>query len=301
MNLCVAIRTNKWTANEQRVFDQLSQALGDAFKVVFHNRASDLELPIDCVDINDSVISEMELRPVADWGWRCGDYAYYALRQAYPDFDHYMLVEPDVYFGGDVSAFFEHLSRFSQDVIGLNIEEFDPNHVFARSVKDVPPKRAIFAMTRFSAKALDYAYQKRKNYALLNIRERVYANDEVFCFSYLLDNSDMEVADFSTISPGWFENVQFDTAPDLLVEHVDRDAGHLNKVIHPVVDRAFFKTALAKRMVGRVGVLEGSASALQSMTKQDLDEIAEIARVQLREHLRRFERSTKEESTNVRN
>lgn len=289
MSMVVALRTNKWTVNEQRVCDQLHAILGDTLKVVFHNRPVDFTPPIACVDINDTVITDMGLRTVSDWGWRCGDYAYYALRKAYPDYDHYMLVEPDVYFAGDPAAFFDHLARFSHDVIGLRIEDFDPKHIFARRVGDVAPKRAIFAMTRFSGRALDYAYDKRQAYSARAIPEAAYSNDELFTFSHVLAHGDMTVADFADIAPAWFSDAQFDTAPDLLIEHVDHDFANQNKILHPVVDREFFKIALAKRMVGRVGILGRSARALHSMTEQDLDDIADIARGQFRQHLRAYE------------
>ena len=55
------------------------------------------------------------------------------------------------------------------------------------------------------------------------------------------------------------------------------------------IDREFFKKALAKRMVGRRGVLSQSSRALSAMSAQEMDDIADIARDQLREHLRGYE------------
>ena len=55
------------------------------------------------------------------------------------------------------------------------------------------------------------------------------------------------------------------------------------------IDREFFKKALAKRMVGRSGVLSQSSRALSAMSAQEMDDIADIARDQLREHLRGYE------------
>jgi hypothetical protein len=55
------------------------------------------------------------------------------------------------------------------------------------------------------------------------------------------------------------------------------------------IDREFFKKALAKRMVGRTGVLSQSSRALSAMSAQEMDDIADIARDQLREHLRGYE------------
>lgn len=294
MTTVVAIRTNKWGVNEQRVYDQLSSVLGADLKVVFHNRPSDFTPPMDCVDINDKVISNMGLRVISDWGWRCGDYAYFALRQAYPNYDHYMLVEPDVYFAGDRAAFFDHLQGLTQDIVGLNIEKFDPKHRFARRVDDVTAMRAIFAMTRFSGRALDIAFKERQIYSQKKIPEFVYSNDEAFMFSYLMSDTSLTVADLGEVASDWFHDAQFDVGPDLLIEHVDQDFSGKNKVIHPVVDREFFKKALAKRMVGRTGVLNNASRGLNAMSSDDLDDIANIARDQLREHLRGFEtRETK--------
>ena len=67
------------------------------------------------------------------------------------------------------------------------------------------------------------------------------ANDELFMFSYLLAAGMFRVADLMTVAPDWFVDVQFDTAPDLLVEHVEIDFISKNKILHPVVDREFFK------------------------------------------------------------
>jgi len=55
------------------------------------------------------------------------------------------------------------------------------------------------------------------------------------------------------------------------------------------IDREFFKKALTKRMVGRTGVLSQSSRALSAMSAQEMDDIADIARDQLREHLRGYE------------
>ena len=44
-----------------------------------------------------------------------------------------------------------------------------------------------------------------------------------------------------------------------------------------------------KRMVGRTGVLSQSSRALSAMSAQEMNDIADIARDQLREHLRGYE------------
>lgn len=285
----IGIRTNKWTVNEQRVFDALSDYWGDNIKVVFHNRPDDCVLPCGVVDINDAVIENMQLRVIHDWGWRCGDYAYYALRQAHPDYEYYWLIEPDVFLSGDVRAFFSLFDAESADVIGLDVAEFDPNHRFATQVGNAKPMRAIFALTRFSGAAIDFAFKRRVNYASKSVPPYNYSNDELFMFSHTLSRDEFKLGQFRDIAPTWFSDVQFDTNPDLIDALVEQDLKGQNKILHPVVDRMTFARALAKRMVGRTGVLGQNKTELRALSSSELDQLADYARDELRNHLRAFE------------
>lgn len=285
----IAIRTNKWTVNEQRIFDALSDYWGDNIKVVFHNRPDDCVPPCGVVDINDAVIEKMQLRVIHDWGWRCGDYAYYALRQAHPDYEYYWLIEPDVFLSGDARAFFSLFEAESADVIGLDVAEFDPNHRFATHVGNAKPMRAIFALTRFSGAAIDFAYKRRVNYATKSVPPYNYANDELFMFSHTLSRDEFKLGQFREIAPTWFADVQFDSNPDLIDALVEQDLKGQNKILHPVVDRMTFARALAKRMVGRTGVLGQNKTELRALSSSELDQLADYARDELRNHLRAFE------------
>jgi hypothetical protein len=285
----IGIRTNKWTVNEQRVFDALSDYWGDNIKVAFHNRPDDCEPPCGVVDINDAVIEKMQLRVIHDWGWRCGDYAYYAIRQAHPDYDYYWLIEPDVFLSGDARAFFSLFESESADVIGLDVAEFDPNHRFATHVGNAKPMRAIFALTRFSGAAIDFAYKRRVNYGSKSVPPYNYANDELFMFSHTLSRDEFKLGQFRDIAPTWFADVQFDTNPDLIDAMVEQDLKGQNKILHPVVDRMTFARALAKRMVGRTGVLGQNKTELRALSSSELDQLADYARDELRNHLRAFE------------
>ena len=62
-----------------------------------------------------------------------------------------------------------------------------------------------------------------------------------------------------------------------------------NKILHPVVDRMTFARALAKRMVGRTGVLGQNKTELRALSSSELDQLADYARDELRNHLRAFE------------
>ena len=285
----IGIRTNKWTVNEQRVFDALSDYWGDDIKVVFHNRPEDCVPPCDVVDINDALIEKMQLRAIHDWGWRCGDYAYYALRQAHPDYKYYWLIEPDVFVSGEARAFFSLFEAESADVIGLDVAEFDPNHRFATHVGNAKPMRAIFALTRFSGAAIDFAYRRRVNYASKSVPPHNYANDELFMFSHTLSRAEFKLGQFREIAPTWFADVQFETNPDLIDALVEQDLKGQNKILHPVGDRMTIARALANGMVGRTGVLSQNITELRALSSSELDKLADYARDELRNHLRAFE------------
>ena len=50
-----------------------------------------------------------------------------------------------------------------------------------------------------------------------------------------------------------------------------------------------FARALAKRMVGRTGVLKQNKTELSALSSTELDQLADCARDELRNHLRAFE------------
>ena len=70
---------------------------------------------------------------------------------------------------------------------------------------------------------------------------------------------------------------------------VEQDLKGQNKILRPVVDRMTFARALAKRMVGRTGVLCQNKTELRALSSSELDQLADYARDELRNHLRAFE------------
>ena len=116
-----------------------------------------------------------------------------------------------------------------------------------------------------------------------------YANDELFMFSHTLSRDEFKLGQFRDIAPTWFADVQFDTNPDLIDALVEQDLKGQNKILHPVVDRMTFARSLAKRMVGRTGVLKQNKTELRALSSSELDQLADYARDELRNHLRAFE------------
>lgn len=287
MKHIIAIRTNKWTEEEKRLLASLRPYWGDNVVVVFHNRPEGLELPLEVVDVSDEWVSKHDLRNTGDWGWRCGDYFYYALRAAKPDFDYYWLVEPDVLLGGDVGAFFNLFDDEKTDALGYNLYEFkQPKHRFARGMSDIPLWVAIFPLTRFSGRALDMLIEKRKINSTRRIRNRLFANDELFSFSTVMDEKGMSARRINDVAPDWFEGVQFATDPDQLIDTLPSGPDAPNKIYHPVRGHESFKRGVAARLGIPPGYLKRMRASLKYMSDEDLVEIADKAGVAILAALR---------------
>lgn len=275
MKAIAAIRTHQWGEDQERVLASLRPVFGDDIVVVFHNRPEGVLPPVDVVDINDDWLAENGLRYLKDWGWRCGDYFYYALRQARPAYDYYWLIEPDVYFGGPAEGFFKPFEAVTKDALGYKLAEESQSR-FSKSIQDVDPYSAIFALTRFSGQALDILFRRRQEFGTRSIKPRFFANDEVFAFSYLNATPGMTSGRLEDFVPDWFEGTQFLGNPDILIEVLDGDPATRGKVFHPVLSRIKFKQELAKRITHeRSHFLKKMVASLQELSDEERVEIAE--------------------------
>jgi hypothetical protein len=288
MTTLVGIRTHAWGEDQARLFAQLEPVLGSNLRIVFHNRPEGLRLPAPVVDLSDEMLANLGLRPVPDWGWRCGDYALHALRAADPGADHYWMIEPDVWFSGDPAAFFGQTAALSQDLLGVQIESLRPDHRFSRGIPDLAPHRTIFALIRVSARALDRLLPLRQAYGRTGVGARFFSNDEVFVTSSILADPDLTSASLADLLPDWFPPGAMRTDPDILLESLDGAAGQ--GVFHPVRGRASFRSAVAGRLAQNTHFLAAMRDSLGRLTDEELTGIAAEAAIQLDRSLRQAAR-----------
>jgi len=279
MKQIAAIRTNKWTEEEERLLASLQPAFGEDLVVVFHNRPEGLEIPVEVVDISDEWVVSSGLRLVSDWGWRCGDYFYYRLRTARPEYDYYWLIEPDVYFSADTAEFFERFDGERGDALGLKPVKYKATaHRFATSLVDMDIYQAIFALTRFSGKALDHLFDKRVESADLLHGPRFYPNDELFSFSHIHAHPGMTISDLAAHASDWFEHGIFTPDPDVLYDVAKDWAADKSWAMHPVRGRETYKKALTTRLYSHIGFLRRHKQSLAQLNDADIEEIADKAR-----------------------
>lgn len=277
MRTLCAIRTYRWTEEEQRLADALRPVFGDDLAVAFHNRPDDVDPGIKVADFNDDWVARQGLRAWFDYGWRCGDYAYYALREAFPDYDYYWLIEPDVYFTGDPAGYFACFDTAPEDLLGLRIVDGRRGHPYAGTLNDVPLKRAIFAMTRLSGRALDALLPLRVENVAKPTHERGAANDEMFVFSTVAAQPDLTVGGLEHYAPSWFDGAYFDTDPDMLIDMVDAQSADQNHVYHPVRGRADFLNAICTRLATPRNGVMAMGPSIACLTDDEMNEIARAA------------------------
>lgn len=289
MKKVAAIRTHRWGEDEQRLYDTLRPIFGDDLAVVFHDRPAnlDLNLHLKVIDITGAWVKKQGLRGVRDWGWRCGDYFYFALREACPDYDQYWLIEPDVLFNGHAEGFFERFDTVAADALGFGVEGVSRNHPFAADMdQGLHLRRAIFALTRFSGRALDHLLECRRARSENDCRPRHFPNDEIFSFSHVGAAGDLRLESLEDHAPEWFDGTVLTTDPDMFVDAIRaRDDTH-GKIFHPASGREAFKNAVAQRLVTRSGYLKRMGESLGCLDDSDLQDIAETAKQSFLANLR---------------
>lgn len=272
MRQIAAIRTNRWGEDEERLLARLRPVFGDDVAVVFHGRAPDVAPPADVVDIDGEWVLRNGLFMAPDWGWRCGDYFYYALRAARPDYDHYWLIEPDVFFSSDAAPFFDRFRAANEDFLGYALGPFARDMRFTRAWNEIQHYRAIFALTRFSGRALDRLLPARQAMSIERQSVRTFPNDEIFAFSTAMADKDLMGGTLETYAPDWFVGSQFATDPDLIYDQMAETAPPM-KLMHPVRGLEAYKRAMSKRMAGSAILVMRSRDALAYMQPEDIEDI----------------------------
>lgn len=276
MRAIAAIRTNRWAEEEERLLAALRPAFGEDMAVVFHDRPADLAPPLPVVEIGTDWVTGSGLAAVPDWGWRCGDYFYYALRAARPGYDHYWLIEPDVHFTSAADGFFRRFTATTADVLAYDLGPFTRDIRFTRGLPGLRHYQAIFAMTRFSGRALDRLFAARRDLARQPVSLRNYPNDEIFCFSNVMNDPELDCRRLEEFAGDWFENSQFTPDPDLLFDLVAAAAAP-GKVMHPVRARETFLRALGKRLSANIGILGPMADSIEALSADDVERVAQIS------------------------
>lgn len=276
MKQIFGIRCHTWGVAEERLHAELGSAGIEAVPV-FHDTGKH-PVPQGATAINDELLGAMDLRIVPDWGWRCGDYALYALRLDRSGYDYYWLIEPDVFLKGDVAEFVAQFSDAKEDLLGLDPSRLGvADHLFARRLKGLEHWKATFALTRMSARLVDRLYELRIADSEEEINPRLQPNDELFCYSHTNSLDGYDFGNLRTYAPEWFKHDLFATDPDMLRDWLANDEAIERGIFHPVREKEQFLKILAERMTFRARTLRKMAPSIARLSDGDVLRAKELA------------------------
>ncbi|MBX9699326.1 MAG: sulfotransferase [Acetobacteraceae bacterium] len=174
MRNVIILRTHKFDARVQQLYARYA-TVRDALVVLGMDERRDVVEVGGArkVGITDGTLERLGLYPHPKSGWQCGDYVYYAVREAFPGHDFYWMVEPDLEINfGDPNDFFRGFDAVGDDLLAAM---FGP-----RSRTAGKPGTAegagwatlmagqhgtaygcLFPITRLSGRAIDYLGRRR--------------------------------------------------------------------------------------------------------------------------------------------
>lgn len=189
----VAIRCTAPGADVDRVAAFFADALPDAeiwFVADRRGERQPASFPDESrvVALTDRWLDDAGLfRARTNVGWRCGDYAYYAMLDR--PWDHLWLAEPDIAFQGDAAAIVRQAEASDADLIGTRISRRGQAWRWSRALAAVAPAAQtwgmLFPLSRISRPFAVAAFERRVAMTDRLARDDALAvpNDEVFVAS----------------------------------------------------------------------------------------------------------------------
>lgn len=234
----ILFRTHEDNARNRERIDFLVKTSGLPVVVAFDESSGEqgfLDYPR--LPVGAAVYEALGLGNDAKMAWRCGDYCYYAARAAYPEVKHFWLVEYDVLFSfKKASDFFSRFASMDDvDFVAGRLGPATARWGWAETMdpKDGPVYRSFFPVTRMSARAIDYCYQKRRDaLAARNSDSGEWPNDEAFVPT-TLSRGGFAVRDLNAASRVYNKA----TFNFLIPRSYEREVKLIrNRVVHPVLD-----------------------------------------------------------------
>ena len=202
--------------------------------VIDHRREPRPTCAGDLIGLTDPLCASLGLYLTKDYTWRCGDYAYYAARHAFPDERFFWLIEYDVRFRS-AAEFFALLAADETDFLAPGLEQAD-EHWFWNdylSCADARPWRCLFPVTRLSARAVDLLQSIRCKHARHLSRRLRWPNDEGFVATTVAA-AGLSMADLNTRIPNAWTPAAFSFETPIPGETFD-PSGKAEHLHHPVL------------------------------------------------------------------
>lgn len=243
-----AIRTHKFSDNEKYLYDYVAKYFGkDNTFIACRNNSEDIKIPVGYNHFffnEKKLLNETGLYFHNDWGWRCGDYFYYALNKFLKGYEYIWLSEPDIYFCNEnANDFFKTFEQLDCDFLTKGYGTAGPNLFFFNTSKvlDGTPMSCIFPITRLKTSVINVLFEERIRLSETFINKKndpnLYPNDEIFIATTLKRmNYSIQNIDLST----YFDFRLFTVNEDDAMTLDDASAIKGDFIIHPVVEKSIF-------------------------------------------------------------
>lgn len=248
----VGVRCHTPDAATLRTYEAAKRAVGEdnAFLCVTALNGTNSGWPTtaNIVHVDASLLDKLHLRSdIPDAPWRCGDYCYYALRDAL-EFEYAWLLEPDVAFQDtDLAELVAQLVSDPSDFLAARLWIADDkwSHTSSLTARGIAPVwHSLFSMTRASTAAIDAAQRLRWEIQW-KPAPAPHPNDESV-FATAAVNSGLRVADLTSLLPGRFDHFRYSSAkkylPVLSVAHKGP------QIFHPVLQVGEYEAYLDDRL-----------------------------------------------------
>ncbi len=279
------LRVQSFGAPERRALDVLQQVFGDDTIVAGPDRVG--MLPDDIgptLRVSQNLIRQLELTPPDNWAWTCPDVFLHAARRAFPDYDRYWLIDPEVVFHGvAASDFFAAAQWLPQDLLSRRSRPWssDDPQIDAMAWFDRSAVLCGGTILRVSGRALDALLPERMRYFRqwrADHQATPCANGATFLASMVRHDPDLSDGDMQRSLARFF-------APD--TDPLRRDGLILSDavgefpagILYPVVDASTFARRLSATGSAGVGDLprysDWAATYLDAETAREVSVAAQ--------------------------
>lgn len=239
------MRTHNWDAALAARYRPLLDALGDRFILAADESRGALDVGgLNKVSVTRQAVEALGLYAPEDFAWRCGDYALYLARRAFPGFRQYWLMETDVVLAMRApDRLLTNLSGRRDDFLAFFTTPAGPewswSHIMAPFVR--PVYRCAYPFVRLSGRALDRLLGHRiamsQKFLASGQPAGHWPNDESFTAT-MIAAMHLPMGDLGEIRRDILSRY-FSTFRPL---HADAPivAGYSAKILHPVLSGAAF-------------------------------------------------------------
>ena len=208
----IGLRCTSWNPQVQGLYQQLQPCADRVVVLPDARTAGPCPAGLNVEDwapVLPALLPIQADRLPANYGWRCGDLAFYTLQRhleqlgVQPSF--FWLVEPDVAFLMDPLAFFAPFQNSDTDFLAQGIRPSDESSMWhASMVPYGPVMRCQFPLVRLSRRALALCLLRRRQQLADSVEpDKDCPNDEALVCSTVF-NAGMSVATLEQTHPGCF-------------------------------------------------------------------------------------------------